>query len=315
MSEPDFSGIDPLRVPEARRRIAVLERYLALPDPTTADAVSFGEEIGLSRWQLQRLAAVWRDHRDPNLIIVGRRKTKPKRDYGIAKRAIEIANGVIAQAAADASVSSIASIIEARCVDENVAPPSRPTVYTYVRKARTAAPASGPPRIVIGRMWFQIPISDQPAETMPTLLAAIMLPEGVVIAHQLSIDAMEPPSISDMVDEVAAMRTTGAKKRAVVMNETDRRAAAAALARTDIASVTGHGQAAQSELARSLGSRLGPLDVILHRAKARPAKRKAATRFDEPLAPADVVAVIEGAIASNNAAAPASAPAFDIATD
>ena len=45
MSEPDFSGIDPLRVPEARRRVATIEKFLELPAPTAADSQRFANSI------------------------------------------------------------------------------------------------------------------------------------------------------------------------------------------------------------------------------------------------------------------------------
>jgi hypothetical protein len=41
MKEVDLSGIDPLRRDEVRRRIGILQRYLALKSPTKADAEHF----------------------------------------------------------------------------------------------------------------------------------------------------------------------------------------------------------------------------------------------------------------------------------
>lgn len=311
MSEPDFSGIDPLRVPEARRRIAVLDAYLALPSPTTADAVRLAQNIGLSRWQLQRLAAVWRDHRDPKLIVVGRRGAA-NRDYGIAPRAIVIANAVIADSALDRAVADVSAEIEATCAAEGVTPPSRPTIYSYVRKARAAAPATGPDRIVIGRMWFHLPVKYQQADAMPTLLAAVMLPEAIVIAHSTSTDPAAPPSVTELVTQVAGMRTPGAPARELVIDMDDRRAAYGVMRDAGLGAIRGHRQSVQRELSRAFNGRLGPLDALCRRAKARPATRKAATRFEEPLDCFEVAAAIDGAVAAHNAAAITSTPAFDI---
>ncbi|RUA15526.1 MAG: hypothetical protein DSY55_06135 [Clostridia bacterium] len=68
MSEPDFSGIDPLRVPEARRRVEAIRRYLALEAPSSADTTRIASTIGLSRVQFGRLVRAWRDHRDAALL-------------------------------------------------------------------------------------------------------------------------------------------------------------------------------------------------------------------------------------------------------
>ncbi len=314
MSEPDFSGVDPLRVPEARRRIAVLDQYLALPSPTTADAVRLGQEIGLSRWQLQRLAAVWRDHRDVRLMVVGKRGAS-NRDYGIAPRAIEIANAVIASSATDRSVAELSVEIEAACAAEGLAPPSRPTIYTYVRKARSATPASGPARIVIGRLWFHLPVKDHPVDSMPTLLAAVLLPEGLIVAHRVSTDPLAPPSVADLVSEVADLRTADAPARAFVIDADDRRVADAVMQDVGLGAIKGHRQSVQREMSRAFNGRLGPLDALTRRAKARPATRKAETRFEKSLDAAEVIAAIEGATASHNAAQITPVPAFDIASN
>lgn len=69
MREPDFSGTDPLRLSEARRRIDALNPYPDLPSPRTVDATRIAASISLSRWQFQRLARVWREHRNPALLV------------------------------------------------------------------------------------------------------------------------------------------------------------------------------------------------------------------------------------------------------
>ena len=313
MTEPCFSGIDPLRLPEVRRRIAALNRYLALPEPNTADAVRFGKSIGLSRWQFQRLAAVWRNHRDPRLVFNGRHG-RSKRDYGIAPRATEIAEEVIAQARENDTVTAISIEIEARCAAESVAPPSRPTIWSYVRKARAEAPASGPPRVVIGRMWFHLPIKGKAPEAMPMLLAAVLLPEGKVVAYRISTDPLVPPPVAELVAELAAARTGRAPARKLRIDADDRRAADRALVEAGLNSVRADGRSVQKDLSRSLGGRLGPLVALYRRSRARPATRKPSTRLEQPLESADVVSAVEDAIATYNASSPSPMPEFDIAT-
>jgi len=313
MYEPDFSGIDPLRVPEARRRIAALDAYLALPSPRTSDTERFAGGIGLSRNQFGRLARVWRDHRDARLLVIGKRGAAT-RDYGLDPRAVAIANEVIAGAGATATLAWTAPEIERRCAEIGAPAPSRQTIYNYIRAARVAAPAGieGPPRVVVGRVWFHLPISGMPAMAMPTLLAAVLLPERLILAHAISLDPQAPPSVGDLIDAVSRSRTPGAPPRPLLLDPDDRRAAAAALDRAGLGRTRSHDRSVQRELSQAFAGRLGSLAVIHQRGMARPATKRVIKRQDEPLTAEDAVAAIEAAIAANNAAASAPAADFDL---
>ncbi|MFD1787704.1 hypothetical protein ACFSC3_08975 [Sphingomonas floccifaciens] len=211
MSDPDFSGIDPLRVPEARRRIAAITEYLALQAPNTSDSIRIAASIGLSRWQLQRLATAWRDHRDPKLLVFGSRGTTT-RDYGIDHRAAEIGHAIIGRENGTArSATAIAVLIEEECARENVRPPSRPTIWSWLRKARAdgRAQMTGSPRIAIGRLWFPLPVANEPTDAMPSLLAAVLLPERRIVAFRVSIDLDQPPSLTAVIDDLERLRSTG----------------------------------------------------------------------------------------------------------
>jgi hypothetical protein len=312
MSEPDFSGIDPLRVPEARRRVAAIEAYLELPDPTSADTARFGSSIGLSRVQFGRLARVWRDHRDARLLVIGKRGAAT-RDYGIDSRAAAIAADVIREAGAGATLAGTAPLIEQRCADAGVTPPARSTINNWIRAERASASAAvgGPSRIVIGRMWFHLPVAGLPASAMPTLLAAVTLPERVILAHAVSTDPAKPTSVADLIDRLAAMRTAGASPRPLLLDPDDRRVGAAALERAGVGGTRSHNRSVQRELSRSFGGRLGPLATVHQRGMARPATKRVITRQDAALPPPEVVATIDSAVDAHNAAL-APAPPFGL---
>lgn len=53
---------------EARRRAAILRRYVAIPAPSLSDDERFSEELGLSKDALYRLAKSWRLHGDETLL-------------------------------------------------------------------------------------------------------------------------------------------------------------------------------------------------------------------------------------------------------
>lgn len=318
MYEPDFSGIDPLRVPEARRRIAAINQYLGLANPTTADATRISATIGLSRWQFQRLARAWREHRNPSLLVVGRRGTA-SRDYGLAARAVEIAKDEITKAGPGAELATLAPEVERRCRAEGITPPSRPTIWNYMRKARAsgAVRADGPPRIVIGRMWFHLPVTDlaegQAGTNMPALLAAVALPEGIVLAHRISFDDRDPPSVASLVKELLAHRSIGAEPRALLLEANDRRAAADVLAACGMRHLRAHNRSVQRELSRAFGGKIGRLPALYRRGLARPESKVVVQRQDERITVQAAEAAINEAIEASNAAVAVPVPAFDIA--
>ena len=313
MSEPDFSGIDPLRVPEARRRVAAIEEYLKLPAPTAADTQRFADSIGLSRVQFWRLARVWRDHRDARLLVIGKRGAAARK-YNVDERAIAIAHAVIATAGAGATLAKAAPEIERLCAEASIAPPSRSTINNYIRAARAAAsgPIDGPPRIVVGRMWFHLPVTGMPASAMPTLLAAVMLPERIVVAHEISVDPSSPPSVGVLIDALAAMRTPGAHARPLLLDPDDRRVSAAALERAGLGHTKAHARSVQSELSKAFAGRLGPLAVIHRRGSARPGTKRVMSRQDESLPAAQVRDIVEQAIEAHNAATVVVLPPFEL---
>lgn len=314
MSEADFSGIDPARVPEARRRVAALNAYLALDNPSRADIIRYAASIGISRIQFGRLVRVWRNHRDARLLVIGKRGAAT-RDYGIAPRAKEIAEQVIADLGADAPLPKVSSEVDARCAAANVRPPSRGTIWNYIRKARAAVatPAAGPPRIAISRMWFHMPVADLPKGAMPTLLAAVLLPERIVVAHAISLDPERPAQVGDIIDTMAQSRTPGAPRRPVLLDADDRRAAAAALDRAGIGTTRANNRSVLTEMSMAFAGQLGPLPVIHQRGMARPGKKRVLSRQEEALPADQVVAAIEAAIDSHNAAMLTETPPFDIA--
>lgn len=314
MNEPDFSGINPLRVPEARRRIEAINAYLRLASPTSADTSNIASGIGLSRNQFSRLVRVWRDHRDARLLVIGKRGAAT-RDYGINPGAIAIANEIIAAAGFAATLATVAPEIERRCSEEGITPPSRQTIYNYIRTARMAAPGlgEGPPRILAGRMWFHMPVLGEPLDAMPMLLAAVLMPERIIVTHLVSTAANLPPSVGELLDNLAKLQTAGASPRPLLLNADDRRAAATPLAWSGLDQIRSHDRSVQRELSKSFAGQLGPLAVVYQRSMARPATKRVVTRQDEPLPAAQVVAIIAAAVNSHNVAVGLEIPAFELA--
>lgn len=302
MNEPDFSGIDPLRVPEARRRVAAIERYLLLESPTSADTQKFAQTVGLSRVQFTRLARVWRDHRNAKLLVIGKRGASTRK-YNVDDRAVTVSQHVIAEFGAAATLRKVAPEIERQCAEMGIAPPARSTINNYIRTARAATmtPVEGPPRVVVGRMWFHLPMVGMPASAMPTLLAAVLLPEKFIIAHEVSLDPLTPPSVGRLIGSLVARQTADAPSRRLLLDPDDRRVGADALTDAGLGRTRSHSLSVQRELSKAFAGRLGPLEAIFQRSMARPGTKRI-SRQDEPIPAAQAMKVIEAAVATHNEA-------------
>lgn len=274
----------------------------------------------MGRSQFYRLVRSWRDHRQPSLLIgsgVAGRQPR-RRDYGVDEAAREIAARVIDAVDTDADLAAIALVIEAQCAAVGVRPPSRPTIWTYMMKARSAGEGiiAGPPRIVIGRLWFNLPIADAAEGAVPVMLGAFLLPERLIAAQIVSADPDAPPSMIDLVNQLIARRTEGALPRPLVISVGDHLPASAALAAFGIAQPRGRTRSVQRVLSGAFGSRFGSLPVIYQRSMARPLKRPPPGRLEASLTQPEAVAAMIEAVESNNArrATSGTLPTFDIAT-
>lgn len=310
----DYSGVDPMRLSEAKRRVEILEEYTQLLDATRADTEKFAKILNLSTIQFSRLVRTWRDHRNPSLLVISKRGTST-RNYGIADRAIEIAYHCIAAADADVTVDQISAEIARQCEDENLRAPSRATIWNYLRKARATKGASadmGPPRIAIERIWVRIPVIDMPTTYMPTILVAVLLPERLIVAHDLSIDRETPPSVSKVITALARARSKGSEQRPLLLSADDRRVASQALEKAGLSKIRTHDRSILREMSNAFAGQLGPLELIHRRGMAKSAKRLGITRQESPFARQAAIDLINTAIETHNNAYKTQSIEFDI---
>ena len=68
MRQFDWTGVPPDRQPEIRRRIEILERFLAIPKPTPDQRRQARAELGVSRPMFYVLLGAWTRHRKPSDI-------------------------------------------------------------------------------------------------------------------------------------------------------------------------------------------------------------------------------------------------------
>lgn len=275
----DLSGIDPVRVPEARRRIDAIHTYTALKNPTTADAVRIGKSIGLSRWRFVRLVAAWRLHSDAKLLVMDRRNDSGPAS-SISPDAAGIMEAVIREADTGTTLRSIAERIKARCADVGLDAPAQPTVWREMRKMQAVGnlPVSGPPRIVIGRMWFHLPVEGQRPGTMPVALIAVMLPERLIVTRRVSVDPDAPPAVEALVDDVAGCQEAGGEARSLLIGSDDWAAAATTLGAIGLSDVRPCRRSLQIEMSKAFGGKLGQLRVAFRPPACAPTRGQRSDR-------------------------------------
>ncbi len=302
MNEPDFSGVMPTRLEEALRRIKVIEAYLAIELPTGNDTVAAAEKLGISRWAFTRLAKSWRNHRDPALLV--RSQNGPsRRDYGIAEQAKEIALRIIHDKGMEAEISNVAPVVEEACRNAGLTPPSRPTIYNYILAERSggALKFNQDACVLIGRMWFQLPMQDKGLNEMPCALLAVSLPERVVLAHAISAQRDKPPSVQEVSRTLIDRASNGGALRDIVMDRLDAKIAGPVFSELGYLAPKPSRLSPQRLLARAFGDRMGELKPVYHSSGALAKPPYTMGRHDKPLTVGAAVAVIEAAIESSNA--------------
>ncbi|MBB3349277.1 hypothetical protein [Sphingomonas sp. BK069] len=308
----DLSGVDPVRVPEARRRIEAIRTYMGIGNPSTADAVRIGESVGLSRWRFVRLVAAWRKHRDAKLLVMDRRN-----DSGPAPSISPVVAGILREVMREvgtgATTRSIAERLEARCSEIGLDAPARPTIWRELRKMQAggSSPVSGPPRIVIARMWFQLPAEGQRPGAMPVALIAVMLPERFILARRVSVDPDAPLDVEALVEDVAGCQKAEGEARPLLIGSDDWRAAAATLGNLGLPDLRPCRRSLQIQISKAFGGRLGQLKVAF-RALTACSDARPKTRQAQPLTISEVIEAIDTAVQANNAAVQSTIPPFVI---
>ncbi|OBX18957.1 hypothetical protein A9995_10505 [Erythrobacter sp. QSSC1-22B] len=301
MTEPDFSGVEPTRLLEVHRRVSVIEDYLDIERPSGKQTVAAANSLGLTRWQFTRLAKAWRDHRNPTMLV--KSKTGPsRRDYGIDERAKRIAHEEITKAGMGAEISNVAPMIEAACRNIGINPPSKPTIYNYILQERREGNLrfDRPPCLIIGRMWFHLPLQDSAVNTMPCALLAVALPERAIVAHSISTQRALPSSVPQLLGDLFDQSNVEGESRELLMDSTDYAAGSVSLTERGHNDIIPSRVSMQRILAQAFGDRLGQLQPVYRRGSALAKPKYVMGIHDKPITRDAAVTVIEKAIAANN---------------
>lgn len=296
----DLSGVEPARWPEIRRRVAILDEFVAIHRAPKAVRAAFASRMGISESQFMMLARVWRTSRRAADIPGARSRNAIPTARRIPARSFEIMREAIADLGAMARRKVVLAETVARCRRERVEPPSNSTIANMLAEARAAmeAETSFAPEILIDECIVKLPVLTGTSVTMPRVLLAVALPQRRILAAKISCDPNKPPSLAGLIDALKENSTPdGAPLQMRAPHRSGvERSAIGAVPRED-----GHGM---PTLGRVLGPRIGDLAVIYQVGKARLSETLVAARHATAIGDDDAVRAIEDAIEAHNAQVP-----------
>ncbi|BCA58128.1 hypothetical protein [Sphingomonas sp. HMP6] len=288
----DLSGVDPARWPEIRRRVGILDEFVAVHRPPLEVRAAFASRMGLSVSQFLMLARVWRTTRDASAIPGARSRNAVATTRRLPARPLEVVRETIDALGPTARRRIVLAEVARRCAAESVATPSDSTVDNLLADAR-ANMVSTPDvaaETLIDECAVKLPVAQGAEIIMPRLLIAIALPSRVIMATRVSCDPDIPPSFPDLLTQLDAIGAAIPPIRAPHYND-------------DQSGPDQSGNPADDRpsLRRVLGNRLGNLQIVHRASMARPGTALVASRHASAITTADAVAAIGAAVSAHNA--------------
>lgn len=304
----DLSGVDPARWPEIRRRVAILDEYVAIWRPNKILRGEFAQRLGVAESHFMHLASVWRHNRSAAAIPGARSRNVDKVVRRVSPRALQLARDAISALGPMARRKDVITEVNRLCAFEGVATPSNSTITNLLTEARAASNASMglEPEILIDECLFKIPVLDGDRLTMPRALLAIALPERRIVAFDATFETDQLPSLATLMERLeadASSKGVSLPLRAPHRSPMERIAIGAASRDMAVGKPT---------INRILGLRIGDLDVVYQAGRASKPAKMLRGRLATPVNAADAALAVDGAIAVHNARMPA-LPASGIA--
>ena len=295
MTDLDLSQVHPLRWKEIRGRIGVVKAYLEQSDHSLECREQFAKQLKLSVGQFRRLTRSWEIHRDAAAISGARSIPRfgIERSDGIGSKMLDLISDGIAIAGAHSTIAKVTDEISRQCHQAGVSLPAPAVVWKYLMEARSSSTERLPDidtSIVIGRVWFELPVEAHRNERLrlPECLIALDLPTRRVLAWTTNTQLGRPPTLTDLLPTLPQNATIRA---------TDLEAGHGTIAPQDARLLIDDG--AQAEIVRYIGWRIGDVSVKYRRPRKDPAKLVSSAR-DAALNRDDAILAISYAIQTHN---------------
>lgn len=308
MNDVDFSGIEPLRLAEAKRRAAIVEEYISEEKRSLAETDEFAKRMGVSRTQFYVIARAWRIYRDPARLGIKGGKG-PQRGVRLDARANAILEEEL-QSADD--LKRLVSTVQHRCIQQGLTPLHPNTIRHRFRQQQAIKPfLECPHRVLVSRAWFVVPLKQQTHGMPPMLLMATLLPERRIVAHRLSFTGPDPQLTREVIANVIRKRSLGAERRGLIIDKSDQATCLDLLERAGIDKERGWSGSVQAEASRFFAGYVGDLEAIFQIGSATPSKANFRAK-ERPMEEDEVRQIIERAIVINNERCTSKQKPFDL---
>lgn len=291
--DPDLSGVDPLKLTEIRRRVAVVRSYLRIAEPDENDRAEHASKLNLSINQFLALVRAWSLQEKPSALSgsgasKGSPRPKGRRNLPVASKTA--AQEVIAAADANASLIEIVDRVAKRCGKLGVATPSRSTIWNMLMEARRASPGTDNHATVISRCHVKLPVQMARQLVFPDITLAVSEANGeIIFASPGGFDA------NKLTEAIKNGLLTGPFK-------IDSEIAASLQLPEMVDFQPIKATAARTATARILGRGIGSLDLIYQRSRSREPHELLRSKKDAPLSSEDAFRIIVEQIDAHNAA-------------
>ncbi|WP_294235161.1 hypothetical protein [uncultured Sphingomonas sp.] len=296
MEELDMSGVDPLRRAEVRRRIAVIQDFIAIAKPNDVDRKGHADRLELSVGQFLALVRAWKEYRRPSAISGSgftrgkERRTGPRHLAAEVKRA---AREVIASLDADLTLKQTVAAVNDALAAQGLKAPSRSTIWNMVMDARQHVVVETDDDVVlVTRCWIRLPIAaPDGAMSYPELVLAVRPSTGAIIAASMGTDDQVPARMAAAVLEVA---------RDAEIRVENALADPFELAGARVIRLLSHN--GRRELARALGRGFGQMRIVYQPVRAVDPVAVLRNSKDRPLTAEDARDVVGDLLLDHNAA-------------
>lgn len=296
MNETDFAGVEPLRLAEARRRAAIVDEYVSEEKRSVAETDQFARRMGVSRNQFYVIARAWRIYRDPARLGLKGGGGPPQ-----GARLDTRANAILEEELAGAEdLKRLISNVQQRCTEEGIKPLHANTIRQRFRQRQVLTPfLDGPPRVLISRAWFVLPMQAPITSMPPMLVTATLLPERRIVAHRLSFTGPAHQLPREVIANVISKRCPGEERRGLIIDKSDRSICFDLLTAAGIDKERGWAGSVQAEASRFFAGYIGDLEAIFQIGSASPS-HTAFWAKERPLVEGEARELIERAIKINN---------------
>lgn len=299
-NEIDLTGVDPARWPEIRRRVEVLDEYIALWRPDAATRQEYADRLDMSASNLLTIARVWRLNRSAAALPGANPKNNVAKGRRMPSRVVEIAQAVIAEFGPVARRRDVVAEIERRCRMEDLKAPSSASVsYMMMASRAEADTADVAPEILIDECVLKIPVLEDDTLAMPRVLLAMQLPERRILGVDITFDPAAAASLAKVMDLVEAAMTPDAPPLEL------RAPHRSVLERKIIGAVSRADAMKRPSLSKMLGAQLGDIPVSYKAGAVLEADKLLATRHSSAIGRDDATKAIMEAVARHNDRMPA----------